>query len=95
MGGMGESRLAPFSFRRRCCWAGFVPSFLARDRAYLNPHLEKDVRHGNLIHINTYALHNSFLPLGPFRHSGLEVALQLEHFCTPVGLLPAARPDPG
>lgn len=42
----------------------------------------------------THALQSSFLPLGPFRHSGLEVALQLEHFWTPMGLFPAARIGP-
>ena len=69
-----------------------------RESEHISTHtLKIDVRQGRIIQVVTYALHNSFLPLGPFRHSGLEVALQLEHFCTPVGLLPAARldPDPG
>lgn len=39
----------------------------------------------------SYALQSSFLPLGPFLHSGLDVALQLEHFWTPVGRFPVAR----
>jgi hypothetical protein len=38
------------------------------------------------------ALHNSFLPVGPFLHSGLCVALQLEQRRTPTGRLPALRP---
>lgn len=51
----------------------------------------------------TYALHNSFFPFGPFRHSGLCVTLQLAHRMIPAGGLPAflvelpagSRPSPG
>ena len=40
----------------------------------------------------TYAMHKSFLPLGPFLHSGLWVTLQLAHLPTPLGGLPVPRP---
>ena len=37
-------------------------------------------------------MHKSFLPLGPFLHSGLWVTPQLLHFGTPTGGLPAPLP---
>lgn len=52
------------------------PSFFALDRANRSPH----------------ALHNSFLPDGPFLHSGLEVAPQLEHSKMPDGRFPEPLP---
>ena len=39
----------------------------------------------------THALHRSFFPLGPFRHSGLWVALQLAQLTMPTGGLPGVR----
>lgn len=41
----------------------------------------------------TYALQRSFLPEGPFRHSGLNVALQLEHIVMPAGGIPRVPLD--
>ena len=74
------------------------PSFLARERAYRSPQLNTVSANSaptRKTHIlMTHALHKSFLPLGPLRHSGLEVTPQLVHFGTPTGGLPVPLPAP-
>lgn len=73
-----------------CAETGCLPSWRGNERsADHNCRHIRSRREGNG---KTYALQSSFLPLGPFLHSGLVVALQLEHFNTPVGRLPPLRP---
>jgi hypothetical protein len=81
VGGVAESRLVmpPFSLRFRLGRLPPFTSFLARERAYRRPQ----------------ALQSSFLPLGPFLHSGLVVALHEEHIGIPAGLLLPTFPVDG
>lgn len=70
-----ETLLGLDIFRFRLFAGEATPSCLALDLANRNPHLHAKRFHQrhSKIHVNdvTHALHSSFLPLGPFLHSGL------------------------